>query len=85
MVDDYWGPSKRVLADPKFLESLIEYDKDNIQAGVMKKISDCILQDESFEPDKFESTAAKGIYLPLPPPPPPPPPLPPPASSFDCP
>ena len=27
---DYWGPSKKVLGDMKFLEGLKEYDKDNI-------------------------------------------------------
>ena len=62
MVDDYWGPSKRVLGDSKFLESLIEYDKDNMQSEIIMQISDSILHDENFDPNKFESTAAKGIY-----------------------
>ena len=26
-MEDYWGPSKRVLGDMKFLESLRSYDK----------------------------------------------------------
>lgn len=26
-VDDYWGPSKRVLNDMKFLKTLVDYDK----------------------------------------------------------
>lgn len=29
-IEDYWGPSKRLLGDMKFLENLKEYDKDNI-------------------------------------------------------
>lgn len=31
---DYWGPSKRLLGDMSFLQSLKEYDKDNIPAQV---------------------------------------------------
>ena len=27
MIEDYWGPSKRILGDMKFLQSLKEYDK----------------------------------------------------------
>ena len=29
-VHDYWGPSKKMLGDIKFLENLQNYDKDNI-------------------------------------------------------
>lgn len=31
---DYWGPSKRLLGDMNFLQTLKEYDKDNIPAQV---------------------------------------------------
>ncbi|XP_069698472.1 dynein axonemal heavy chain 7 [Periplaneta americana] len=63
MVEDYWGPSKRVLGDMKFLESLITYDKDNIPPAIMKKITERILPDENFDPEKikFASTAAEGL------------------------
>ena len=27
MIEDFWGPSKKVLGDMKFLQSLKEYDK----------------------------------------------------------
>lgn len=65
MVEDYWAPSKRVLGDMKFLESLISFDKDNIPPAVMKKITERILPDENFDPEKikFASTAAEGILL----------------------
>ena len=33
-IEDYWGPSKRLLGDMKFLENLKEYDKDNIPVCV---------------------------------------------------
>lgn len=63
MVEDYWAPSKRVLGDMKFLESLISFDKDNIPPGAMKKINERILPDENFDPEKikFISTATEGI------------------------
>ena len=62
MIEDYWGPSKRVLGDMKFLESLITYDKDNIPPAIMKKICEKILPDENFDPEKikYASTAAEG-------------------------
>jgi dynein heavy chain len=65
MVEDYWAPSKRVLGDVKFLESLIAFDKDNIPPMIMKKITERILSDENFDPEKikFASTAAEGILL----------------------
>ena len=38
MIEDFWGPSMKLLGDMKFLESLKTYDKDNIPQPVMKKI-----------------------------------------------
>ena len=38
MVEDFWGPSQKMLGDLKFLESLKVYDKDNIPAAIIKKI-----------------------------------------------
>lgn len=38
MIEDFWGPSVKVLGDLKFLESLKQYDKDNIPLPVMKRI-----------------------------------------------
>ena len=38
MIEDYWGPSQKVLSDFKFLDSLKTYDKDNISPTVIKKI-----------------------------------------------
>ena len=40
MVEDFWGPSQKLLGDMKFLEYLKNYDKDNIPAPIMKKIRD---------------------------------------------
>lgn len=38
MVEDFWGPSVKLLGDMKFLENLKIYDKDNIPTAVMRKI-----------------------------------------------
>jgi len=38
MLDDYWGPSVKLLGDMKFLDRLRLYDKDNIPPTVMQKI-----------------------------------------------
>lgn len=38
-VDDYWEPGRNLLADPqKFLDSLFEFDKDNIAEAIIVKI-----------------------------------------------
>ena len=40
---DYWGPSKKLLGDMKFLDSLKEYDKDNIPVRTCSARLLCIL------------------------------------------
>jgi dynein heavy chain len=38
MIIDYWEPAKKyILSDPKLLRSLVEYDKDHIDAKIIKK------------------------------------------------
>ncbi|XP_033114673.1 dynein heavy chain 3, axonemal-like isoform X5 [Anneissia japonica] len=63
MVDDYWPPAKRMLGDMKFLESLKEYDKDNIPVWVMKKIREKFIDNPDFEPSivKKISSACEGL------------------------
>jgi len=44
MIEDFWGPSQKLLGDLKFLDSLKSYDKDNIPQAVMKKIREkCVI------------------------------------------
>lgn len=38
MIEDFWGPSQKLISDTKFLESLKTYDKDNIDPAIMKHI-----------------------------------------------
>jgi len=62
-MDDYWEPAKKELwGDPKLLDKLLYFDKDNIPADVMVKLAP-LETDPEFEPDaiKKASVAAFGI------------------------
>ncbi|KAK1880668.1 Dynein heavy chain 3 axonemal [Dissostichus eleginoides] len=63
MVEDYWGPSKKLLGDLKFLESLKAYDRDNIPAPYIKKIRDKFVDNPEFQPSiiKNVSSACEGL------------------------
>nr|DBA34563.1 TPA: hypothetical protein GDO54_002113 [Pyxicephalus adspersus] len=62
-IEDFWGPAKRVLGDMKFLQSLHEYDKDNIPPAYMRIIRKQYITNSEFVPDKVRnaSTAAEGL------------------------
>mmetsp|Transcript_30720 Transcript_30720/g.59916 ORF Transcript_30720/g.59916 Transcript_30720/m.59916 type:complete len:4305 (+) Transcript_30720:116-13030(+) len=63
-VDDYWEPAKKVmLPDPKLLEKLKNYDKDNIKPAIMQKIRDKFAKNEAFQPAAVAkaSKAAEGM------------------------
>jgi dynein heavy chain len=49
---DFWGPSKKLLGDMKFLDSLKTFDKDNIPVKVMAKIRETYVPDPEFVPEK---------------------------------
>eukprot|EP00966_Prymnesium_polylepis_P257875 5956968-Prymnesium_polylepis.2 len=59
---DFWGPSKTMMSDAHFLQSLFEYDKDNIPASVIEKVKPH-LGDPNFSPDVVakSSKAAMGL------------------------
>ncbi|OXB58804.1 hypothetical protein ASZ78_016002 [Callipepla squamata] len=63
MVEDYWGPSRKILGDLKFLESLKTYDKDNIPPAVMKRIRERFIDHADFQPAviKNVSSACEGL------------------------
>lgn len=63
MVQDYWGPSKRLLGDMKFLQSLKDYDKDNIPPKVIKMIRDKYVTNENFNPDQLQKVSAAAVGL----------------------
>ena len=53
----------QMLGDIKFLDSLKEYDKDNIAMPVMKKIRDKYISNPDFEPNLIRnvSSACEGL------------------------
>ncbi|TPX37761.1 hypothetical protein SeMB42_g06896 [Synchytrium endobioticum] len=63
MVFDYWKPSLKMLGDPKFLEQLKSFDKDNIPAATVKKIRATYIPNPDFKPEKVRaaSSAAEGL------------------------
>ncbi len=63
MMDDFWGPSQKMVGDVKFLDSLKNYDKDNIPPAIIKKIRDKYIPMEEFNPDTVAkvSTACEGM------------------------
>jgi dynein heavy chain len=60
-VDDYWGPSASLLAEPTFLSDLETYDKDNIDPKIVEKIRPFVA-DPNFEPEVVKK-ASKVIQL----------------------
>ncbi|XP_074514231.1 dynein axonemal heavy chain 7 isoform X2 [Sebastes fasciatus] len=62
-VEDFWGPAKKLLGDMKFLQSLHEYDKDNIQPNLIAIIRNKYITNPDFVPEKIRtaSTAAEGL------------------------
>lgn len=63
MIEDYWGVSRKILGDLKFLESLKTYDKDNIPSMIMKRIRERFIDHPDFQPAviKNVSSACEGL------------------------
>ncbi|XP_018647924.1 putative dynein heavy chain [Schistosoma mansoni] len=62
-IEDYWGPSKKLLGDMKFLENLKNFDKDNISLTIMKTIRERYIPNPDFKPERVAvaSTACEGL------------------------
>ena len=63
MIEDFWGPSLKMLGDMKFLESLKTYDKNNIPPPIIKRIREKFIPDPDFDPIKIKavSGACEGL------------------------
>uniref|UniRef100_A0A2S2ND87 Dynein heavy chain 3, axonemal n=1 Tax=Schizaphis graminum TaxID=13262 RepID=A0A2S2ND87_SCHGA len=63
MIEDFWGPSQKLISDTKFLESLKTYDKDNIDPTIMNHIREKYISDPDFNPSKIKkvSNACEGL------------------------
>ncbi|KAL4701881.1 hypothetical protein ACJJTC_013678 [Scirpophaga incertulas] len=62
--EDFWAPSLKLLGDMKFLETLKNYDKDNIPAATMKKIREkYVSNNREFDPVVISkvSSACEGL------------------------
>uniref|UniRef100_A0A8D0AJS5 Dynein axonemal heavy chain 7 n=1 Tax=Sander lucioperca TaxID=283035 RepID=A0A8D0AJS5_SANLU len=62
-IEDFWGPAKKLLGDMKFLQSLHDYDKDNIPPAYIAIIRSKYITNPDFVPEKIRtaSTAAEGM------------------------
>ncbi|XP_060945031.1 dynein axonemal heavy chain 7 [Limanda limanda] len=62
-VEDFWGPAKKLLGDMRFLQSLHEYDKDNIPQSLIAIIRSKYITNSDFVPEKIRtaSAAAEGM------------------------
>lgn len=64
-IQDYWGPSQKMLSDSQFITKLFDYDKDNIPPSVVQKIQTEFINDPNseFTPEKIvqASKAAEGM------------------------
>lgn len=38
MVEDFWTPSQKLLGDMKFLQNLLQYDKENIPTKIISHV-----------------------------------------------
>lgn len=61
-IDDYWKAAQKMIGEMKFLESLLNYDKDNIPAAIIKTIRDKYIPNPEFVPEKVKvaSSACEG-------------------------
>ncbi|XP_078260700.1 dynein axonemal heavy chain 7 [Rhinoraja longicauda] len=62
-IEEFWGPAKKVLGDMKLLQSLHEYDKDNIPSAYINIIRSKYITNPEFIPEKIRnaSNAAEGL------------------------
>ncbi|VEL21423.1 unnamed protein product [Protopolystoma xenopodis] len=63
MIEDFWGPSLKLLGDLKFLDRLRNFNIDSIPANVMRKIRDIYIPNTDFDPKivRNASTACEGL------------------------
>ncbi|KAJ3246267.1 Dynein heavy chain 7, axonemal [Chytriomyces hyalinus] len=62
-IEDYWGPSKTLMSDMKFLDSLKAFGKDNINVNIMKQIRPKYMENPEFDPEKIKNatSATEGL------------------------
>jgi hypothetical protein len=60
---DYWGPSQKMLSDTQFINSLMTYDKDNMNPKIVAEIKKDYTENPDFNPEIIAkaSKAAEGM------------------------
>jgi dynein heavy chain len=63
-IDDYWGPAqKHLLGNARFLQNLMEYEKDSMDPAMVARVKQNYTDDPDFDPEKVKkgSVAAAGL------------------------
>lgn len=58
----YWGNAKKMISDINFLQSLLDFDKENIPSSVIDKLK-VYIEDPEFVPVKIQRVSLAGIHL----------------------
>eukprot|EP00163_Fabomonas_tropica_P006841 TRINITY_DN1642_c0_g2_i1.p1 TRINITY_DN1642_c0_g2~~TRINITY_DN1642_c0_g2_i1.p1 ORF type:complete len:1585 (+),score=560.99 TRINITY_DN1642_c0_g2_i1:482-4756(+) len=61
-VDDYWASAKKMISDSSFLQSLIDYDRDNIPDAMIEKIMPYV-KNPSFDPSIIQQSSKAATSL----------------------
>ena len=61
MIDDYWGPSKRLLGDQKFASELAMFEKDDINPKTMKIVRDKYILNSDIDPEAEDTKQSIGV------------------------
>ena len=60
MIDDYWGPSKRLLGDQRFASDLAAFEKDDISPKTMKLLREKYLSNQEIDPEVSKQNIGTG-------------------------
>lgn len=52
--DEYWGISKKMLNDPKFIENLLKFERDSIPDVISEKLQTKMSTSDAFDVDKIK-------------------------------
>ncbi|XP_063587791.1 dynein axonemal heavy chain 3-like [Penaeus indicus] len=63
MAEDFWAPSQKLLGDMKFLQNLLQYDKENIPTKIISVVRTKFYSHPDFDPKKIRmvSMACEGL------------------------
>lgn len=53
-IEDFWSLSKKMLNDPKYVEYLVTYEKDEIPHHISEKLQEKVLANDAFDVEKIK-------------------------------